>query len=85
MECFIEENCKRKINKACKKNPLLKGVLESKIPEILSFPEHFKPLKNPDKGIRRVHILKSFVLTYKLNDGIVYFIDFDHHDKIYKK
>lgn len=27
MECFIEENCKRKINKACKKNPPLKGVV----------------------------------------------------------
>jgi len=56
MECFIEENCKRKINKACKKNPPLKGILES----------------------RRVHILKSFVLTYKLDDGIVYFIDFGY-------
>ncbi|MCD4768209.1 MAG: type II toxin-antitoxin system RelE/ParE family toxin [Methanosarcinales archaeon] len=78
MKCFIEENCKRKINKACKKNPPLKGILESKISEILSFPEHFKPLKNPDKGIRRVHILKSFVLTYKLDDGIVYFIDFGY-------
>ena len=64
MECFIEENCKRKINKACKKNPPLKGVLESKISEILSFPEHFKSLENPDKGIRNVHILKSFVLIY---------------------
>ncbi len=85
MDCFIEEICKRKINKACKKNPDLKNAIEHKISEILAFPEHFKPLKYPDKGKRRVHILKSFVLTYKINDGYVYFIDFDHHDKIYKK
>ena len=61
MECFIEENCKRKINKACKKNPPLKGVLESKISEILSFPEHFKPLKNPDKGETFYYFLVTLI------------------------
>ncbi len=39
------------------------------------------------KGLRRVHIDKSFVLVYEIieADNKVIFLDFDHHDKIYKR
>ncbi len=38
------------------------------------------------KNIRRVHI-DPFVLTFTINesDETVEFLDFDHHDKIYKR
>ena len=85
MDYLIEEICRRKIDRACRKNPVLKNAVGNKIREILLLPEHFKPLRYSLKGKRRVHILKSFVLTYKVNDGIVYFVDFDHHDRIYRK
>ncbi|MCZ7382755.1 MAG: type II toxin-antitoxin system RelE/ParE family toxin [Candidatus Methanoperedens sp.] len=55
--------------------------------EILDNPPHFKPLQHEMKGLRRVHIDKSFVLVYEIieADNKVIFLDFDHHDKIYKK
>ncbi|MEK6914881.1 MAG: hypothetical protein AABW83_04485 [Nanoarchaeota archaeon] len=38
-------------------------------------------------GIRRVHVGKSFVLTYEIleNYKIVRILDYDYHDKIFKK
>jgi addiction module RelE/StbE family toxin len=39
------------------------------------------------KGARRVHISKSFVLVYEIDEKskVVRLLDYDHHDKIYKK
>ena len=53
--------------------------------KILENPYQFKPLTGNMKGIRRVHIGKSFVLTYEIleNEKIVRLLDYDHHDKIY--
>jgi len=56
-----------------------------KMAEILQNPEHYKELRNVMKGTRRVHIIKSFVLTYRIDGEYVKFMDFDHHDNIYKK
>mgnify|MGYP001601968720 FL=1 len=49
--------------------------------------EHFKNLRNDMKDLKRVHIDKSFVLTFKYYKAKKYilFEDFDHHDNIYKK
>lgn len=43
-----------------------------------------KPLRNVLKNCRRVHI-DSRVLLYEIIKDEVRFLDFDHHDKIYKK
>jgi len=39
------------------------------------------------KGTRRVHVAKSFVLVYEIdeNNKIIRLLDYDHHDKIYRK
>jgi len=39
------------------------------------------------KGTRRVHVAKSFVLVYEFdeNNKIIRLLDYDHHDKIYRK
>jgi len=39
------------------------------------------------KGARRVHVGKSFVLTYETleKDKSVRLLDYDHHERIYKK
>ena len=76
---------KSRIKKACAKNPEVDKALSRKIASILRDPEHFKPLRHSHKGKRRVHILNSFVLTYTVRDGIVYILDFDHHDRIYDR
>ena len=80
-------SCEKKIYKLCKKNPFLQKVLDKKISEILLNPQHYKPLKHDFAGERRVHIMKSFVLKYEINekDKIVIFIFFGHHDEAYNR
>ncbi|MFH1637550.1 MAG: type II toxin-antitoxin system RelE/ParE family toxin [Candidatus Woesearchaeota archaeon] len=83
----IKFSCKKTIRKACKKNPVLRKVLESKMQEIILFPARYKPLKYELAGERSVHILKSFVLKFEIDEAgrTVTFISFKHHDKAYKR
>ena len=75
------------LKKLKKRNSFLYGIIRKKIDEIMLNPEHYKSLRHDLKGFRRVHILKSFVLIFKVNVATktVRFEDFDHHDNIYKK
>lgn len=83
----IKPSCRKSINKACKKNPVLKEALETKMREIVNNPPHYKPLKYELKGERRVHIMKSFVLKFEIDENkkAVRFLVFEHHDRAYKK
>lgn len=83
----IKPSCKRSINKACKKNPVLRKALTSKMREIVSNPLRYKPLRYDLAGERRVHILKSFVLVFEINHANrkVIFLKFRHHDEVYRK
>lgn len=58
--------------------------LENQVNKILRDPGFGKPLRYTLKNRRRLHI-GSFVLVYEFYQGELRFIDFDHHDKIYKK
>ncbi len=84
---LYSEELTKKVKKIKIKNRALFKAIFKKIDEILQNPERFKPLSYDLKGFRRVHIMKSFVLIFKIDDEnrIVKFEDFDHHDKIYKK
>ena len=77
----------KSIEKLCKKNPLLKEILEKKMKEILQNPQHYKPLKYDFAGERRVHIMKNFVLKFGIHESIqaVEFIFFGHHDEAYRR
>ncbi|HID26884.1 MAG TPA: hypothetical protein EYP22_03455 [Methanosarcinales archaeon] len=46
-----------------------------------------KTLRYGLKGLRRVHLEKSFVLVFEIDEEnmVVRFLDLDHHDKIYRK
>jgi len=85
-EFEIKPSCKDKINKLCKKNPVLRKAIKNKIKEILENPYHYKPLKHRLARERRVHIMKSFVLKYEIDEQrkIVMFLFFGHHDEAYK-
>jgi len=80
---YTDEAC-FKIRKACAKNAELDKALSRKIAFILQNPLQFKPLMHDLKGKRGVHILKSFVLIYKVEGDTVYIIDFAHHDGAYR-
>lgn len=82
----ISKKLKKTFDKIKKKNKFISEILKKKIKQILLNPFQFKPLRGNMAGIRRVHIGKSFVLTYGIlgNKKIVRLLDFGHHDKIYK-
>lgn len=60
-------------------------ILQRKVKEILENPKTGKPLRAPLQGRWRVHIGKSFVLTYTIDEASkqVTLIDYDHHGNIY--
>jgi mRNA-degrading endonuclease RelE of RelBE toxin-antitoxin system len=47
--------------------------------------DHYKNLRSPLHHLKRVHIRKSFVLTFGVEKNVMVFYDFDHHDRIYEK
>ena len=83
----IKPSCQKRIEKLCKKNPVLREALEKKMNEIIKDPQHYKPLKYDLAGERRVHIMKSFVLKFEIHENTkaVEFFAFNHHDNAYKR
>ena len=81
----ISEELERIFSKLAKKNKKQLLIIHKKVEEIRKNPFHFKPLCGNMKGIRRVHIDKSFVLTYEVDEDykVVKLLDYDHHDNIY--
>ena len=77
--------CEKQINKATRKNPVLEKILTRKINQIIFNPYHYKPLRHELVGERRVHIMKSLVLKFILDEESkrVIFIFFGHHDQAY--
>ena len=77
----------RILKKLQKKDKQLYGNLINKMNEILNNAdiEHYKNLKHDLKAYKRAHV-GSFVLLFKYDkqNDIIYFTDFNHHNKIYK-
>ncbi len=68
------------------KNRIRLEMINKKIQQILENPDRFKPLRSKMSGLREVHIDKSFVLLYAIDEPrkIVRIVDFDHHDNIFR-
>ena len=83
----IHPKCLQEIKRLCKKNSVLQEALKKKMNEVVENPYHYKPLRHDLAGERRVHILKSFVLKYEVDEAnkLVKFIFFGHHDDAYKR
>ncbi|MDO8725536.1 MAG: type II toxin-antitoxin system mRNA interferase toxin, RelE/StbE family [Candidatus Methanoperedens sp.] len=81
----VRESVDRIFSKLAKKNPKQMRIIDKKIQQVLENPHHFKPLRAPMQHLRRVHIDKSFVLTYSVDEQneIVIIEDYDHHDNVY--
>jgi mRNA-degrading endonuclease RelE of RelBE toxin-antitoxin system len=75
----------RIMRKLRKKDRQRYNRVAKKIIEICEEPHHYEPLGNVMAGTFRVHI-DPYVLTFEVDEAkkIVRFLDFDHHDKIYK-
>ena len=74
-------------SKLSKKNPKQLKIIQNKLEEIVKNPYNFKQLKKPLQGKRRVHIDKSFILIYSIDeeDKEIILEDYDHHDNVYRK
>jgi YafQ family addiction module toxin component len=59
----------------------------AKAKEILENPTRYKPLRHDLRGLRRVHLEKSFVLVFEVDEEIraVTLVDLQHHDDIYRR
>lgn len=66
-----------------KSNRALFNKLTYQIEKIIREPQFGKPLRYTLKNRRRIH-MSSFVLVYEFHNGELRFVDFDHHDRIYK-
>ena len=83
---YIEPSCEKEIESLCARNKTLRDALDKKVVQVLEFPQRFKPLRAPMQNKMRVHVLKSFVLTYTIDESgkIVKLLAFTHHDDAYR-
>ncbi|MEM2916386.1 MAG: hypothetical protein QXT19_03465 [Candidatus Woesearchaeota archaeon] len=81
----LRESIEKKFLKLRKRNPKQLEIIWKKIEEILQNPNHYKNLRSPLQHLKRIHIDKSFVLVFSVNETTktVTIEDYDHHDKIY--
>lgn len=84
---LIDEDLKARLKKISKKNRSLYDAVLNKIEEILDNPNRFKPLRYDLKGLKRVHLEKSFVLVFEVDEAnmAVKLLDLQHHDEIYRR
>ncbi len=85
----LTDKLRLKLKKLAKKSPKIAQILNKKIKQIINNDtetiDHYKHLRHDHKEYKRVHISRSFVLTFKVDKekNFILFADFDHHDKIY--
>jgi len=86
-DCELRKSVEKIFFKLAKKNPKQLEIIHKKIEEIRSNPQHYKNLKRPLRHLRRVHIDRSFVLVFSIDESrkTVIIEDYDHHDNIYKR
>ena len=75
----------RSLKKFQKKDRQLVEELLEQVNKLALAPELGKPLRHRLRNQRRLHVAGSFVLLYEIVGNRVRLLDFDHHDKIYKK
>ncbi len=84
----ILPSLQKTLNKLSKKDKQLYEQILKKIEEVLccSDIEHYKNLRYSMKDKKCVHI-GHFVLVFKFakEENKIIFMDFDHHDKIYRR
>ncbi|MEX0920314.1 MAG: hypothetical protein WDZ69_01895 [Candidatus Pacearchaeota archaeon] len=83
----IKPALRKKLEKLGKKNSKQADIVSKKVEEILKNPHRYKNLRKPLQEWKRVHIDRSFVLTFSIDENKKKIIleDYDHHDKIYKR
>ena len=83
------EKLKKILKKLFKKDKVRYEATLKKINEVINSenPHHYKNLSHDMKEFKRIHIDKSFVIIFKVDDSkkIIKFEDLQHHDHIYSR
>jgi YafQ family addiction module toxin component len=81
----IEDRLHKKFDKISKRDFQIIKIIRKKIQEVIQNPQHYKNLRAPLNKFKRIHVAKSFVLIFQVDEKnkIVKFYDLDHHDRIY--
>lgn len=82
----LRKNVESVFVKLVRKNAQRLSIIQKKLQQVLKNPYQFKPLKAPMQNFRRVHIDKSFVVIYRIDEEnkAVELWKYDHHDNVYK-
>ena len=85
-ELALRKTVERTFSKLSKKDPGLMRAVSRKVDEILEDPQRYKNLRRPLQHLKRVHIEKSFIMVFSVDESenLVVIEAFDHHDRIYK-
>ena len=87
-EYEIKPYLQKILKKLFKKDKVAYESVMKKIEEVVNCGdvEHYKNLRYDMKDRKRVHVASSFVLIFSYDKGknFVSFLDYDHHDDIYK-
>lgn len=84
-ELEVSPEFERDYRKLCARNAGFKHAVDSKVRQLLENPLHYKPLRAPLQGVRRVHVGGSFVLMFEpvLARQSVRLLRLAHHDEAY--
>ena len=82
----VKEGVDRAFRRMAKKDRNRLDAVEKKVQEVLEDPHRPKPLRAPMEGKRRVHV-GPFVLVYEIDEQrkVVILLDFEHHDRVYRR
>jgi YafQ family addiction module toxin component len=82
----VKAHVEKAFERLAKKNPKQLEILRKKLAEVVENPYRYKPLKSPLQNKRRVHVDKSFVFVYSIDESSKTIVveEYDHHDKIYR-
>ncbi|MFH1182097.1 MAG: hypothetical protein V1702_04020 [Candidatus Woesearchaeota archaeon] len=82
----VRDHLGKTFEKIGKKNRKQLEIIHNKIAEVLQNPQHYKNLRSPLQHLKSVHIDKSFVLLFSVDENLkkIIFEELDHHDRIYK-
>lgn len=81
----VSPEFERDYRKLCTKNPAFRAAVDKKVAQIAGQPLHYKPLRAPLQGVRRVHVGGSFVLLFEPIEkrATVRLLRLSHHDEAY--
>jgi YafQ family addiction module toxin component len=75
----------RDYRKLCGRNLGFRRAVDSKVEQIRENPIHYKPLRAPLQGVRRVHVGGAFVLLFEpmADTQTIHLLRLAHHDEAY--